>query len=83
MVSGEGIQPIHVGPIPKAIAAFLRLHLEVEELTFEAGLKGDRKLALQAIELDPFVAGKLTPPETRRLLDELLVAHAAYLPQFQ
>jgi len=83
LVSGQGIQPLHVGPLPKAIAAFLRVHLAVEELSFEAGLTGDRRLALQAFELDPFVSARLTPPETSRLLDEMLVAHAAYLPQFQ
>ena len=83
LVSGQGIQPIHVGPMPKALAAFLSLHLAVEELTFEAGLTGDRRLALQAFELDPFISAKLTPPETSRLLDEMLTAHAAYLPQFQ
>ncbi len=83
LLSGQGIQPIHVGPLPKAIAAFLRLHLEVEELTMEAGLTGDRRLARQAFELDPFISAKLTIPETGRLLDELLAAHAANLPQFQ
>jgi alpha-galactosidase len=83
LVSGQGIQPIHVGPMPKAIAVFLSLHLAVEELTLEAGLTGDRRLALQAFELDPFISAKLTLPETRQLLDEMLTAHAANLPQFQ
>jgi alpha-galactosidase len=69
--------------MPEAIAAFLRLHISVQQLTVQAGLKGDRKLALQALELDPFVAAVLTIEETPKLLDELLQANLPYLPQFQ
>jgi alpha-galactosidase len=83
LVGRDGIQQLHVGPMPEAIAAFLRLHISVQQLTVQAGLKGDRKLALQALELDPFVAAVLTIEETPKLLDELLQANLPYLPQFQ
>jgi alpha-galactosidase len=83
LVNGQGIHPIRVGAMPEAIAAFLRLHISVQQLTVEAALKGDRKLALQALELEPFVAATLTIEETPKLLDELMAANATYLPQFQ
>ena len=37
---------------------------------------------MQAFLLDPQIASVLTPEETKALLDELLDAHAEYLPQF-
>jgi alpha-galactosidase len=83
LISGQGIEPIHVGRMPKAIAALLRVYVANQELTVEAALTGDRRIALQAFELDPFVASRLTINETAKLLDEMLSAHAAHLPQFQ
>ncbi len=83
LVSAQGIEPIHAGKLPKALASFMGLHLDVQELTVEAALTGDRRIAQQAFELDPFVSAKLTINETSQLLDEMLRAHAANLPQFQ
>lgn len=83
LVSGQGIEPIHAGKLPKALASFFGLHLDVQELTIEAALTGDRRIAQQAFELDPFISSKLTINETSQLLDEMLRAHAANLPQFQ
>jgi alpha-galactosidase len=83
LVSAQGIEPIHAGRVPKALAAFWGLHLDVQDLTVEAALTGDRRIAQQAFELDPFIASKLTINETSRMLDEMLHAHAANLPQFQ
>jgi alpha-galactosidase len=83
LVGGYGIQPVHVGPLPEPVAAVLRQHITVQELTVEAALTGDRHVALQAFLQDPQVSTKLTPEETAALLDELLKAHAAYLPQFR
>ena len=82
VVSGYGIVPMHVGPLPEAWAAMLRTHITVQELTVEAAVTGDRDVALQAFLLDPQVSAKLNPEETERLLDELLAAHADNLPQF-
>ena len=83
LVNRYGIHPVHVGPLPEALAAHLRHHLAVQELTLEAALTGDRRIAQQAFELDPFVAARLTIEEAKSLLDEMLTAHAPYLPQFR
>ena len=83
LVGAYGIQPIHVGPLPEPVAATLRQHITVQELTVEAALTGDRRIALQAFLQDPQIAAKLTPEETAALLDDLLKAHADYLPQFR
>jgi len=83
LVNRYGVLPVHVGALPEALAAHLRHHLAVQELTLDAALTGDKKIAQQAFELDPFVAGKLTIEEAGSLLDEMLEAHAEYLPQFK
>jgi len=83
LVGAYGIQPILVGSLPEPVAANLRQHITVQELTVEAALTGDRQIALQAFLQDPQIAAKLTPEETAALLDELLQAHADYLPQFR
>ena len=82
LVGGYGIRPVHVGPLPEPVAAMLRQHITAQELTVEAALSGDRHVALQAFLQDPQTAAKLAPEETSALLDELLEAHADYLPQF-
>jgi alpha-galactosidase len=83
LVGGYGIRPIHVGLLPEAIAATLRQHITTQELTVEAALTGDRRVARQAFLQDPQMAARLTPEATTALLDELLEAHADYLPQFR
>ncbi len=82
LVGGYGIQPIHVGRLPEAVAAVLRQHITAQELTVEAALTGDRRILRQAFLHDPQVAAKLTPEKAMALLDELLKAHAVHLPQF-
>jgi 6-phospho-beta-glucosidase len=50
-----------------------------EELTIEAAVTGDRKVALAALIANPIVpSARVAKP----LLDDLLEAHADHLPQF-
>jgi alpha-galactosidase/6-phospho-beta-glucosidase family protein len=49
------------------------------ELTVEAGVQGSRKLALQAMLLDPVIDSVQV---AERVLDEMLELQADYLPQF-
>lgn len=82
VVGGYGIQPLQTNPLPEAFAAVLRQHITTQALTVEAALTGDRRTALDAFLADPNVAARLTYQESAALLDELLAAHARYLPQF-
>ncbi|MDH5440470.1 MAG: hypothetical protein OEY31_07685 [Candidatus Bathyarchaeota archaeon] len=82
VVGGYGIQPIHVGKLPDPLAATLSNHITVQELTVEAALTGDRNVAFKAFLQDPQISSKLTPEKTRRMLDEMLNAHAGHLSSF-
>jgi alpha-galactosidase len=82
VVNGYGIHPMRMDPLPEPLAAHLRQHIAVQELTAEAALTGSRTLALQAFLEDLHVQARLTPSEAEKLMDELLAVHEAYLPQF-
>ncbi|MEM2514066.1 MAG: hypothetical protein QXT06_02070 [Candidatus Bathyarchaeia archaeon] len=82
VVGRYGIKPIQVGKLPEPIAATLTNHIEAQKLTVDAAVTGDRDIAYKAFLQDPQIAAKLTIEETKRLLDEMLSAHAKYLPQF-
>jgi alpha-galactosidase/6-phospho-beta-glucosidase family protein len=54
--------------------------LDVMELNVEAAVTGDRQTALEGLIIDPLVPD---PATAEKILDEMLVAQADYLPQFQ
>ncbi len=74
-----GAVPLTVGALPLGVLSTLQPHVVNQELIARASLTGDRQLALQAMVNDPLVGDLKT---AQALLDELLEAHAAYLPQF-
>ncbi len=79
LANASGICGLSIGELPKAIAALCEHQVRVQELVVEAAATGSRELALQALLIDPVVHSL---EAARKTLDELLWAHAPYLPQF-
>ncbi len=79
VVRAAGVTPLRVAPLPAGITALLAQQIAVQERAVTAALHGDRQAALQALLLDPVIDSHTSAVA---LLDELLLAHAAYLPQF-
>ena len=79
LINGDGFQPLVFGNLPLGITAIMARILSVQELTVEAALKADRKLAIQAL-----VAGETirTQAEAEKMMDVILDTHREYLPQF-
>jgi alpha-galactosidase len=79
LINGDGFQPLCFGNLPPGITAILMRILGTQDLTVEASLKADRKLAIQAL-----VAGETvrTQAEAEKMLDVILETHREYLPQF-
>jgi alpha-galactosidase len=79
LINGDGFQPLAFGDLPPGITAILMRILGTQELTVEAALKADRKLAIQAL-----VAGETvrTEAEAEAMMDVILDTHREYLPQF-
>ena len=76
----RGVTPLAAGPLPEGIRAALARHVSNQELIVEAAVAGDRGKALQAFFNDPLVNNA---EGAAGMLDELLAAHAQYLPQFR
>ena len=72
IISATGAQPMAFGKLPSAEKGWLQMMKAMEECTIEA--------ALTAFVLNPLVENN---ENTTKVLDELLVAHAKYLPQFK
>lgn len=80
VVSGDTVRGLRMAPLPEGIAALMRQQITIQALSVEAAVKGDRKLALQAMLLDPVVDNYKT---ASNVLDKLLEAHKEYIsPNF-
>ena len=79
MIDGRGVHGIAVGALPDGIAGILAARARQQEITVDAALTGDRKLALQALLADLLVPSVET---AEAMLDEALETHATHLPQF-
>lgn len=80
IITANGPVPIAWGGFSAAPKGMLQLMKQMELLTIEAAYTGDYGKALQAFTVNPLVpSGSLA----KQILDEMLVAHKAHLPQFQ
>ncbi|MFH0964960.1 MAG: hypothetical protein V2A58_13250 [Planctomycetota bacterium] len=79
VVSGMGVRGVGVGKLARPVAEICRRELEAAELAVEAAVRGDRKLALQAVLFSP---GVTDIEVAEKLLDAYLRAHRRFLPQF-
>lgn len=79
LISAAGAQPLVWGEMRPSMRGWLQMMKAMEECVIEAAITGDYGLALEAFTLNPLIENGR---EGRRVLDELLVAHEKYLPQF-
>jgi alpha-galactosidase len=82
LVDRNGIQPTQVGELPLHLAALIQTNINVQALTVEAALTGKRETIYHAAMLDPHTAAELDLDQIWRLVDELIEAHAAWLPEY-
>lgn len=68
------------GELPTAEKGWLQVMKAMELLTIEAAVTGDYNTALQAFTINPLVPSGET---AKRVMDELFIAHKAYLPNFK
>jgi galacturan 1,4-alpha-galacturonidase len=81
IVDGDGVRGRDVAVLPPPYGELVRRHVAVAELTVSAAMSGDRSLAEAAFFLDP-LAGRGDLHRTEAMVDELLAASSAWLPQF-
>jgi len=80
IVDKRGLTPIVVGDLPKPFLGLTRHILNWQELTVDAALSGDKDLLYQAILACPYVHDSKA---AKKIMEELLTAHAEYIPQFK
>lgn len=81
-VSRDRAVGLPVGPVPPEVLTQIRRFVDVQEMTVEAALTGDRSLALKALLNDPMTGAVRDFRQVERMLDELLHANRKWLPQF-
>ncbi len=82
-VDANGINIPKVGDLPLGCAAMCSQSIWVQRLAVEAAVAGDITLLRQAMLMDPLTGAVCTPGEIFQMVDEMLVAGEAWLPQYQ
>ena len=75
MVDRNGVQGCYVGDLPEQLAALNRTNINVQLLTIEAALTGNRDTVYHAAMLDPHTGSELTLDQIRALCDDMIEAH--------
>jgi alpha-galactosidase len=82
LVDQNGLQPTVVRDIPPQLIGLIRTNLNVQELTVAALVEENREHIYHAAMLDPHTAAELDLEQIWALVDDLLVAHDDWLPEF-
>src|ERR687886_2705126 len=82
VVDKNGVQPTHIGTLPPHLAALMQTNVNVQALTVEAALTGQRDHIYHAAMLDPHTAADLDLDQIHALVDDLIAAHGDWLPEY-
>ena len=80
VTDSAGVRPIWAGEAPLALEALLRKRIAWQELVADAAVKGDRRLALQAMQVDETA---IPPGASEKMLAALLENSRGMLPTFE
>lgn len=75
LVNRNGLQPTVIGDLPPQLAAICRTNINVQNLTVEAAITGNRDAVYHAVMMDPHTAATLTLDNIWAMCDELIAAH--------
>ena len=82
LVDKSGIQPTYIGNLPEQCAALNRTNINVQLLTIEAARTLKKDYIYQAVMMDPHTAAELPIDSIVAMCDELIEAHAGWLPTY-
>ncbi len=75
LVDAHGVQPTRIGALPPQLAAICQTNINVQSLTVEAALTGNRDAIYHAVMLDPHASATLPLDKIWSMCDELIEAH--------
>lgn len=76
----DKFEPLPQDPMPIEVRGILQLMKNYEEMTIEAGVKGDYNKAIQALTINPLITSGHV---VKTLLNEVIKQNRKYLPQFK
>ncbi len=79
IVNKEDIQPVAVGELSQILTLYIMRHIPIQEMIVEAGLKGDKDLAVLALSCDPLIP---SPDIAKKIADDVFNEFKDWLPQF-
>lgn len=82
LVDHNGVQPTFIGELPPQLTALMRTNINVQELTVRALMSENREHIFHAAMMDPHTAAELDLDQIWSLVDDLLVAHRDWLPEW-
>ena len=82
LVDRNGIQPTRIGALPPQLTSLIRTNVNVQELTVTALLKENPEHIYHAAMMDPHTAAELDLDQIWSLVDDLLLAHGDWLPEW-
>jgi len=82
LVDNNGLQPTYIGDLPPQLTALIRTNVNVQELTVAALMTENREHIYHAAMMDPHTGAELDLDQIWQLVDDLLVAHDEWLPQW-
>ncbi len=82
-VDRNGLNVPIIGDLPVGIAAICSQSIFVERLAVLAAIQGDINYLRQAFLMDPLVGAACDPNEILQMVDEMLIAQEAFLPQYK
>lgn len=82
-IDRNGVSISKIGDLPLGCAAVCSSSVHVQRLAVEAAVHGDVALLKQAMMMDPLVGAVCSTSEISQMVDEMLLAEAQWLPQYQ
>ena len=82
LVDGAGVTPCYVGALPEQCAALNRTNINVQLLTIEAAKTLKKEYIYQAALMDPHMQSELSIDDIVSLCDDMIRAHAGWLPAY-
>ena len=80
VTDSAGVRPLWAGEAPLPLEALLRKRIAWQEMVVDAAVKGDRKLALQAMQIDECA---IPPKMADEMLKELFANNKGMVPTFE
>lgn len=83
IASKAGLRPLRAGKLPPQCALLVNTSAQIETLTVQGSLEGDKEKIVHAIMYDPLSSAVCSMQEIRDMVNEMFEKNKDYLPQFK